>query len=110
MGDTHISTAFQAATTLFSHLVRHNFNENKNKANLVAANDLFLQKKKKSRKFGGNGEIINVPEELETLFNEIITQPFDNHVALPRSQRLIVYTNDQGLAGLLNSNATRTLV
>lgn len=46
---------------------------------------------------------------LETLFNEIITKPFNYHVALTRSHWFIINTNHQSQSGLLNSNTTRTL-
>lgn len=45
----------------------------------------------------------------KTLINEIITQPFHNHVALPGSHWLIIDADDQGLIGLFNSNTSRSL-
>uniref|UniRef100_A0A2P2K1F8 Profilin-6 n=1 Tax=Rhizophora mucronata TaxID=61149 RepID=A0A2P2K1F8_RHIMU len=47
---------------------------------------------------------------LQALINEVITQPFHDHIALPWSQRFVVYPKNKSLTGLLHSDATGTLL
>ena len=46
---------------------------------------------------------------LQTLINQVIPQPLNNHVTLSRGQRFVIYTKNQSLAGFLHSDTTSTL-
>lgn len=46
---------------------------------------------------------------LKVLFNEVITEPLNNHVALSTRHWLVIYTNNQSQICFLDSNTTRTL-
>jgi hypothetical protein len=46
---------------------------------------------------------------LIALLDQIVTKPLHNHIALPWSHRLIIDTNDQGHACLLDTNASSAL-
>ncbi|MFS7982586.1 hypothetical protein Hanom_Chr10g00964631 [Helianthus anomalus] len=65
-------------------------------------------RKSKKRKKELKG-VVTYTRKLETLFEEIVTKPFDNHVALAWSHWLVVDTNDQGHCCLFNSNTSWSL-
>lgn len=48
-------------------------------------------------------------DELHALIEEVVTQPFHDHVALAWSHWLIIQADDQCLASLLDGDASRSL-
>lgn len=56
-----------------------------------------------------NGTVKLRSQGLQTLFDQVVSQPFNDHVALAWSQRFIIYTNNQSLLSFLHSDPTSAL-
>lgn len=68
------------------------------------------REREREREMQGKRERGKAKKGLQSLFDEVISQPFNHHIALSRSQRFIINPNYDSLLSFLHSDSPSTLI